>query len=334
MEVLGSLASLLDSFMKRADIGDTRLASQVNSIAGNAYFIHRSTIRNWRDGSSQKVNNWRQLVAVAAVLNLNESETNNLLESGGCPPLSVLSITTDDADHHLFKFWFSEPIQQTKLSDSSAAEGANLEKHESSNSANTTASPIKPKPGILSRKTVAIGAMLVALFATGFWLYPFNKLTLVSGNILINSGFSDGTAEWQSYVNDVAVASFNIDSEIMRIQIDQPGGNHWHIQLFQQGLSVKAGETYTVRFKVRGDENTSMKADVTRAIDPKTSLGFDNSARQAITISNKWTIRTIEFEATESISVNDGGARVLFDIGRSAPGSIEIDDIEFFKGKR
>jgi len=105
MKIRNKLAPLLHTYMKRVPVGDARLASQVNSIMSNPYFIHRSTLRNWRDGSSQKVHNWRQLIVVAAALNLSRHEANKLLEAGRCPPLSALMATTKESDHRLFNHW-------------------------------------------------------------------------------------------------------------------------------------------------------------------------------------------------------------------------------------
>lgn len=99
------LATQLSTYMERARTGDARLASHVNSMMANPYFIHRSTLRNWRDGSSQKVNNWRQLVMVAAALNLSKDEANDLLTSASCPPISALANTTRECDRRLLVYW-------------------------------------------------------------------------------------------------------------------------------------------------------------------------------------------------------------------------------------
>jgi len=109
MEPQKCLATLLDKYMKRASVGDARLASQVNSMMGNPYFIHRSTLRNWRDGSSHKVNSWRQLIVVAAALDLSKAEAIELLDCGHCPPMLALSATVLEHDQRLFNRWFKEP---------------------------------------------------------------------------------------------------------------------------------------------------------------------------------------------------------------------------------
>ncbi len=84
-----SLADLLGEYMERAGMGDARLANLVNTLAG-WNLLNRSTIRNWREGTSKSVQEWRQLAAIAAVLNLEEWETNHLLAAAGLPTLPAL----------------------------------------------------------------------------------------------------------------------------------------------------------------------------------------------------------------------------------------------------
>jgi len=105
MKANDCLSSLLRKYMRRSFIGDSRLASQVNSLVRKPYFIHRSTLRNWPDGTSSKVSKWPQLVAVAAILSLSKKETDELLESGGCPPLSALSAMAKESDQCRFNSW-------------------------------------------------------------------------------------------------------------------------------------------------------------------------------------------------------------------------------------
>jgi len=329
MEVKEDLATLLDTYMKRATVGDARLATQVNSIADNPHFIHRSTIRNWRKGSSRKITNWRQLVTVAAALSLNESETNELLGIGGCPTLSALSVSARDSDKRLFNHWFGNPMrdnsQLTQNLNGSANEPASLAIRATETNISTG------MPRTLSWRTlVIVGA---ALFIPVILLFQYNKVTNMSGNMLLNSDFSDSSVGWQSYVNDAAAARFEVVQEAMRIHIEQPSNKGWHIGLFQTIASVQAGETYTFRYRVRGNGVSNMKSDVTRAVDPKTTLGFNDSIRQSVHITDKWAIQTFEFEANQNTTSSDGGGRVVFEFGTSNPGWVEIDDVEFFKGK-
>lgn len=337
MTVQHSLASLLDSHMKRASIGDARLANQVNSINGNSYFIHRSTVRNWRTGSAQKVNSWRQLATVAVALGLDETEANRLLQSGGCPSIQALTATAKEADQALLAHWQNTPAQLAELTASTASTG-NTE-HDSLalpdvgeneiRKRNTTQPETNVWNFIAAKKWV--GACVVAAF--GLLSFGYFQFQSNNKNLLVNSNFDDGPVGWISFVHDTAAAHFKVVEGAMQIQIDQAAKTNWHIALNQKDLAVTAGKTYTVRFRVRGDGVTSMHVDITRVSEPRTSLSFDSSVRQMVTTTKDWATRTIEYEAIESVSAQDGGARLFFMFGKSEEGWIELDDIEFIEGK-
>jgi len=292
MTIQNNLASLLNAHMKRASVGDARLANQVNSINGNSFFIHRSTLRNWRTGSAQKVNNWRQLATVAVA------------------------------------------VQPTELNASAGDIEGNY--HQLSNAGeikNQTKSSVLPEIKAwefiaAKRNLVACMLMVFGFFSLGYYQYQSHE-----SNMLVNSHFDKGGLGWISYVNDEADASFKVDDGALHIQINQRAKKSWHIGLNQKDLEVIAGKFYTARFRVRGDGVASMYVDITRVIDPKTSLNFDNSQRQKVTTTNNWVTRTIEFEAIETITAKDGGARLFFRFGKSEKGTIVLDDIEFFEGK-
>jgi len=320
--------------MKRASVGDARLANQVNLINGNACFIHRSTLRNWRTGSAQKVNNWRQLVTVAIALGLDETEANALLKSGGCPTTRSLTATAKEADKALLAHWQNMPAQPGELTASNGnIEGNILQLSEADEK------KIRPKSFVLSDMNVwnftGVKRNVVACVVVAFGFLSLGYYQYQSGdeNRLVNSQFEDGTLGWITYVNDAAEAGFKVENGALQIQIDQPAEKSWHIGLNQKNLTVTAGKIYTARFRVRGDGVASMHVDITRVADPKTSLSFDNSVRQKVTTTKNWTTKSIEFEAIETITAKDGGARLFFRFGKSEKGKIELDDIEFFEGK-
>lgn len=91
------LADLLSKHMRRAGLGDARLSNLANALAG-WNLLNRSTIRNWREGTSRSVQEWRQLAAIAAVLNLEEWEANRLLAAAGLPTLAALRLTAPAKD--------------------------------------------------------------------------------------------------------------------------------------------------------------------------------------------------------------------------------------------
>lgn len=125
------LADLLDAHMTRLSVGNQRLANQVNALNGNAHFISRSTIRNWRTGSAQKANSWLQLATVAVALELNEADANTLLKSGGCLSIQAFTATAEESDQALLAFWRNTPNETTAASSTTVGvtEDASLHPH-------------------------------------------------------------------------------------------------------------------------------------------------------------------------------------------------------------
>lgn len=102
------LADLLDTYMIHCNMGDARLASQVNQLLGQKSFLHRSTVRNWRTGFSKQVRYWQQLVAVAAVLHLNRRQLEELLYVAGLPTLCELQKDAEFQMEQLLARWLSQ----------------------------------------------------------------------------------------------------------------------------------------------------------------------------------------------------------------------------------
>jgi len=171
-----NLADLLNSHMKQASVGDAKLAKMVNSIADNQYFIHRSTIRNWRNGSARTINNPRQLVTVAVALRLDEAEANQLLESGGCLSIQALSASTNEADQALLAYWQKKPDLVTNASPPPAA-------NNNSNAQELPANSSAFNLGRLVSSTVFTVACISAVFGIASSDYielPFNDSSATS----------------------------------------------------------------------------------------------------------------------------------------------------------
>lgn len=109
MDEFIDFSSLLGGHMAGQDVGEARLETTVNKRFGHIVRISRSTVRNWKDGSSKSVADWRQIVAVAAVLNLSAVETEQLLKAAQLESLTSLWMTAQGDERELFVQWF-EPL--------------------------------------------------------------------------------------------------------------------------------------------------------------------------------------------------------------------------------
>lgn len=84
---------------------------QVADLAGLA---NKTTISNWINGGVKRPRDWRDLLRVAKVLELGESETAELLLAAGQPSLNTLrDNTTNPKDQTLLNHWFPPKRQST-----------------------------------------------------------------------------------------------------------------------------------------------------------------------------------------------------------------------------
>lgn len=94
-------------------MGDARLANEVNRIVNQPGFLHRSNIRNWRSGEIKRVGNWRQVVAIAHSLHLNEVEADQLLRAAGHRPIRQLWPEANEKGRQFLIHW----VEQSPLRD-------------------------------------------------------------------------------------------------------------------------------------------------------------------------------------------------------------------------
>lgn len=105
MDSTMTLADLLTKYMHDRGIGPSRLAEQVNRLARIDDLVSRRSIENWRDGMAKSVRDWHQLVAIAAVLGLDQSRADELLRSGGLPEIRSLRNQVSNGEQHFLSSW-------------------------------------------------------------------------------------------------------------------------------------------------------------------------------------------------------------------------------------
>ena len=69
-------------------------------------------------------------------------------------------------------------------------------------------------------------------------------------NLVNNGDFDAGSFNWQTYVQSPAIAAFNFNTGYndVRTLISNEGSQAWHIQLYQAGITIEQGATYTLSF--------------------------------------------------------------------------------------
>ncbi|MHC4400005.1 MAG: alpha-amylase family protein [Planctomycetota bacterium] len=102
------------------------------------------------------------------------------------------------------------------------------------------------------------------------------------GNELLNPGSwiaQTGGAAEATLETDVSFSEPPLEAETpgLRYRATRPGAEGWHLQFFQQGLTLDEGEPYTLSFHARADEPKTLNASVMLQVDPWGSCGLSVS---------------------------------------------------------
>ena len=109
----------------------------------------------------------------------------------------------------------------------------------------------------------------------------------------------------------------------LRIEIGKADQTDWHLQLNQRGLSVKAGQYYTVIFQAASDKPRQITCNVGQAHSPWNNLGLSKN----IELTNQWQSFRFGFVA----QADDDNARVNFAVGGSKT-AVYLANVEFRPG--
>jgi hypothetical protein len=93
------------------------------------------------------------------------------------------------------------------------------------------------------------------------------------------------------------------------IEIKKADDTQWHLQLNQGGLSLKAGQYYTVTFEAAGEQPRDLGCSVGQAESPWGNLGLSRQAK----LTNQWQTFSFGFVAT----ADEKNARLNFAFGGS-----------------
>jgi len=113
--------------------------------------------------------------------------------------------------------------------------------------------------------------------------------------------------------------------DALRIEIDKTNGIGWHLQLKQEGISIKAERYYTVLFEAAADELRKIGCVVSQANSPWSNLGL---SRQ-VELTKEWQTFRFGFVA----GADDDNARLSFSFGDSDV-PVYLANVEFHPGGR
>ena len=138
---------------------------------------------------------------------------------------------------------------------------------------------------------------------------------LSATELLSNSDFAKGADGWVLEQHDGAQATAAAAKDgpaggpALRLTVQRPGQERWHVQIGQPGLKVKAGSTYTLSFQARSERPRAITAVVGQAHDP-----WNTAASTQAALGKEWRTFSLTFVAPET----DENARVVFsDLGQA-----------------
>ncbi|MEL6824205.1 MAG: carbohydrate binding domain-containing protein, partial [Calditrichota bacterium] len=146
-----------------------------------------------------------------------------------------------------------------------------------------------------------------------------------SSDLIQNGDFNNGTDFWnlREYVGNVN-ANVTIDTtgvlngnNSAKITVSQNSGTNWHIQ-FQQGLELKAGHRYAIRYRARASQQTSLETWLQQDHEPW--FGYASST---VTLTQNPTT----FEDLSVIVDQDDTVFFTFMLGTSGLVDVWVDSI-------
>ena len=136
---------------------------------------------------------------------------------------------------------------------------------------------------------------------------PLGKNLLTDANLKSGNVPSGWQLEQHSGCKAVLRRQRYLSQDALRIDIDKSDETEWHLQFKQAGLSIEAGEYYTVTFEAAGEKPRKLSCGVSQAHEPWQNLGLS----RWVDLTQKWQTFRFGFVA----KADDHNARVSFSFG-------------------
>jgi hypothetical protein len=156
------------------------------------------------------------------------------------------------------------------------------------------------------------------------WNGPVQTLSVA--DLLSNGDFANGADSWILEQFGDARAAVEAAKEgpaggpALRLTVQRPGRELWHVQFGQPGLKLAADSTYTLSFQARSERPRAITAIVGQAHDPWSELASMEAA-----LGREWRTFSLVFTAREA----DENARVVFSNLGQAGDACEFAAVSF-----
>ncbi len=287
------LADLLAEHMKKAHVGDSRLASHVNKIFPELK-LSRSTIRNWRQGVSSRAKNWMPVAAIAMVLKLDEQEAGDLLAAAGWKGLhSIWQQIEDKSNKKYLEPWISnlESADEVPATAVSISQSINQPDADAANSLaevsiiQTINLPDAAAANSPSYRLLAVIVIFMAAVGLTVWFATRTEATtLTAVPIIVTPVPADTVVPATAIVEQTAVSTSSPPPQstpTTTLNDQLQGGDfeekddiaHWQsihgcgLQVYYDGEDAIKGESYLMTTDI-GDECHSIYQDIYNQPEP------------------------------------------------------------------
>jgi hypothetical protein len=105
------LDELLGQYIFEADIAGTTIIAKLatNKLRPLNLKVSNSNIKNWLNGTARTVRDWRQVAAIANVLNLDDKKAKTLFHAAGHLTIEELRKKAKEEELFLLELWATKP---------------------------------------------------------------------------------------------------------------------------------------------------------------------------------------------------------------------------------
>lgn len=192
-------------------------------------------------------------------------------------------------------------------------------KNVSYTSSNTAVATVNATTGLVSALTEGTTNITVKTQDGGFTDVCVVTVTSVV-NMLANADFSNGLTSWTSWKDASANANISVVNGELSSAITNGGSQVWHVQVYQAGLNIQNGKSYTLTFTARASANRAITAIVEQNGGSYTLYGGSNNNVNVTTTNATYTVKFTMTQPT------DAAARLTFNLGNNNS-SVYIDNV-------
>ena len=143
------------------------------------------------------------------------------------------------------------------------------------------------------------------------------EISMGNCELISNGNFENANSGWQSLFHTGGAGSANLNDDYAAIDISNGGSEFWSIQLYQENISISAGDSYELYFSVRANQSRSISVEL-----GENGGAYASYYLQTIPATSVWT----DHSFIVNPGVIDNEARLLFHLGQSAI-DVDLDNI-------